>query len=160
MNRDNEPSSDTHPAVSAAYRAIATETSPDRLDNIVLREAAAETKTGSRFARYFRSARRPLAFAATLVLALSLVLQFEDELTRTATYSTGGVSRPSDINTNSDDVSAERQGAVRSCNSTQTASAELWWACITDLESKGRYDDAKHERNLLTNTYPDFLPAE
>jgi hypothetical protein len=49
---------------------------------------------------------------------------------------------------------------ARFCSSEQTASPERWWACVTDLESDGRYDAAAHERQLLTNTYPDFLPAE
>ena len=198
MNKDKEYSSDTDPAVSAAYREIATETPPPRLDDIVLREAKEETKPGISFSNFFRSVRRPLAFAATLVLALSLVLQFENELTGTATYPTGGTSRPSDANTNADEISAvidasaehieaqAKQGEqvmsqgllnqpmpdspaatksgsadrARSCTGEQLASAELWWVCITDLEGGGHYDDATHERELLTNTYPDFLPAE
>jgi hypothetical protein len=198
MNQDNVHSSNTDPAVSAAYRAIATETAPQQLDDMVLRKAAKETKQRNRLATYLNSVRRPLAFAATLVLALSIVLQFEDVIMDTAQDSTNGVlqsdgtdSGPSLISAvvdeNAEHIQEQMQQServmtegllnqpasvsdgvtdtanpdtARFCNSEQTASPERWWACVTDLESDGRYDAAAHERQLLTNTYPDFLPAE
>ena len=198
MKQDNEHSSNTDPAVSAAYSAIATETAPPRLDEVVLREAAEETKQKNRLATYLNSVRRPLAFAATLVLALSIVLQFENVITDTAQDSPNGVSSPDDANSgpslisavvdeNADHIQEQMQQServmtedllnqpapkpnnvtdagipesARFCNSEQTSSPERWWACVADLESDGRYDDAADERQLLTNTYPDFLPAE
>jgi len=198
MNQDSEHSSNTDPAVSAAYRAIATETAPPRLDDIVLRKAAKETKQRNRLATYLNSVRRPLAFAATLVLALSIVLQFEDEITGTTQDSTNGVMQSDEASSGLSQISAvvdenaehiqeqmqqseriltegllnqpapESDGVTdagipdtaRFCTGEQTASPEGWWACVTALESDGRYDAAAHERRLLTNTYPDFLPAE
>jgi hypothetical protein len=198
MKQENENSSATDPTVSAAYRAIATETPPSRLDDIVLRKATQETKSNGGIARYLNPVRRPIAFAATLVLALGIVLQFDNVITGTAGYSTGGASRPGGVKTSAQEISAvidagaeqiqqqmeqderimsqrllnqptpeatatadtESPDAARSCNSEQTVSVKLWWDCITDLEINGRYDVAAHERALLTNTYPDFLPAE
>jgi hypothetical protein len=198
MNHDSEHSSNTDPAVSAAYRAIATETAPPRLDDIVLRKAAKETNERNRLATFLSSVRRPLAFAATLVLALSIVLQFEEEIAGTTQDSTNGVMQSDEassglsqistvVDENAEHIQEQMQqservmtegllnqpapesdgvtGAgnpdtVRFCNSEQTASPERWWACVTDLESDGRYDAAAHERQLLTNTYPDFSPAE
>ena len=52
MKQDNEHSSNTDPAVSAAYRAIATETAPRRLNEVVLRKAAEESKQKNRLAAY------------------------------------------------------------------------------------------------------------
>jgi hypothetical protein len=49
---------------------------------------------------------------------------------------------------------------IRFCDVEQTASAELWWACIVDLDRNGRADDSASERELLINTYPDFLPPK
>ena len=198
MNQDNEYSSTADPEVSAAYRAIATETAPPRLDDVVLRKAAKETKQRNRLATYLSSVRRPLAFAATLVLALSIVLQFEYLITDTAQDSTNGVMQSDEASSGLSQISAvvdenaehiqeqmqqservmtegllnqpasvsdgvtdtDNPDTARFCNSEQTASPERWWACVTDLESDGRYDAAAHERQLLTNTYPDFLPAE
>lgn len=198
MNRDYEHLSNGDPAVSAAYRAFATEKPPQRLDNVVLRKAVEETQQKNRFAAYFDSLRRPLAFAATLVLALSIVLQFENVVTGTAQDPANGVSQPIETTSGSSQISAvvdenaqhiqeqmqqsERimtEGLLnqpmpgssgvgnagipdtgRYCNSEQTASPKRWWACVTDLENDERYDAAAHERQLLTNTYPDFLPAE
>ena len=70
MKRENDYSAD--PAVSAAYRAAATERAPEHLDRAVLKEAAMTAATGSKIrARWFR----PLAFAATVGLSLAVVLE-------------------------------------------------------------------------------------
>jgi len=192
MNPNNEHSSITDATVSAAYREIATEIPPSRLDDIVLRNAADETRQTRGIAGYLYSFRRPLAFAATLVLALGIVLQFDSVLTGTALNSSNGISGPGDASAGAGNTSAvvdanakhiqeqmkqsERNMTedllrqpttdttklkpARSCGKERRASAELWWACVTDLERNGRHDAAAHERELLTNTYPDFLPAE
>ncbi len=198
MNPNNEHSSNTDAKVSAAYRELATEIPPSRLDDIVLRHAAEETRQTRGIAGYLYSFRRPLAFAATLVLALGIVLQFDSVMTGTTLNSTNGISAPGDasagagntsavIDANVEHIQQQMKQSVRDmtedllrqpttdsnsiadatnaeparfCGKQQPASAELWWACITDLERNGRHDAAAHERQLLTNTYPDFLPAE
>lgn len=192
MNKDNEHHSTTDTEVAAAYRAIASETAPNRLDDIVLGQAAAEARPRTGTAAYFYSIRRPLAFAATLVLALSIVLQFDSLMTNTRPEATigpnGGTISAGEIAALID-ASAQKfheqtqqderiiaqsllnnpipetagntaTDARRYCDSGKIAAAETWWACITDLEQTRRYEAAAYEYRLLTNTYPDFLPAE
>jgi hypothetical protein len=187
MSHYNEHPSNTDPMVSAAYSAIATETAPARLDDIVLRSATEEARATGGFARYFYTIRRPLAFAATLVLALSIVLQFDSLITGQTPLPSDGVAEYGNAATSASDISAvidasaehiqeqSQQGErVRSqgllnqpmpetdrfCSSEQTVSPGLWWVCITELDKIGRYAAAAAERELLTNTYPDFSPAE
>jgi hypothetical protein len=198
MNRDNEHLSNTDPDVSTAYRAIANESVPERLDSIVLRQAATRWQLLSKLVTGFESYRRPLAFAAVFVLALSMVLQFNDALVSTTPIPPDGLAEPGESATNTGEISAlvdastdhfqqqSRQGEnvisqgylnkpmplavggaeamrpedIRFCDVEQTASAELWWACIVDLDRNGRPDDSARERELLINTYPDFLPPK
>lgn len=79
MNQDQRNSpAERDPLVSAEYRATATEHTPPTLDAMVLERAQAAVRTSGLggFAAHWS---RPLAFVATLVLSLALVL----ELTRT-----------------------------------------------------------------------------
>lgn len=75
MNQDqdnNLPSAENDPLLSAEYRAIAKERTSPALDAIVLKQArAAASRLQSFTALWFR----PLAFVATLVLSLALVLE-------------------------------------------------------------------------------------
>lgn len=78
MNHDREnklPATESDPMVSAEYRATATERTPPALDAAVLKkaEAAARESGLQRFTAFWF---RPLAFVATLGLALALVLDF------------------------------------------------------------------------------------
>ncbi|MBT8080636.1 MAG: hypothetical protein KJO31_18795 [Gammaproteobacteria bacterium] len=76
MKRDGNPTGmDGDPAVSGAYRRLATERAPDHLDRAVLREAAlaATSKRALRFGWL-----RPFAFVATVGLSLAFVLQITD----------------------------------------------------------------------------------
>ncbi len=79
MTRDDDkpqsgPAADER--VSRSYRDVATETAPRHLDSAVLAQAAGAAR--SRYARSF-AWTKPLAFAATIVLCVTIVL----ELTRT-----------------------------------------------------------------------------
>ena len=198
MNQPNEHSSNTDPEVSASYRAIANESAPARLDDVVMRQAAKEARPMSNLAKYFYSIRRPLAFAATLVLALSIVLQFDEVLTDQSREAMSGITEPAESNAGASKISAGidasvvhipeqvRQGEsavsqvslnkpmpnavggaeamrseiVRFCDGAQTASAELWWECIAELDRSGRNEESASERQLLINTYPDFSPPK
>lgn len=198
MNQDNEHLSNSDPEVTTAYRAIANESVPERLDAIVLRQAATLSRPLSKLVTRFESYRRPLAFAAVFVLALSMALQFNDALVSTVPNPTGDFAEPGESDTDAGEISAlvdasadrfqrqSRQGenvisqgllnkpmplavggaeamgpeVIRYCDIEQTAYAELWWACVVDLERNGRFDDAASERELLINTYPDFLPPK
>ena len=106
MNPNNEHSSNTDAKVSAAYREVATEIPPSRLDDIVLRHAAEETRQTRGITAYLYSFRRPLAFAATLVLALGIVLQFDSVMTGTTLNSTNGISAPGDASAGAGNTSA------------------------------------------------------
>jgi hypothetical protein len=67
------------PRVSAAYREVATETTPAHLDRKVLEAARAGTQTRYGLARAWM---RPLAWAATIALSFAFILQLtlEDEM--------------------------------------------------------------------------------
>ena len=198
MNQPDEHSSNADPEVSAGYRAIANESAPTRLDDVVLRQAAEEVRQMSKLANFFYSIRRPLAFAATLVLALSIALQFEEVLTDKSRDVINGVTESAESNTGASEISAGfdasvehiqeqvRQGEsavsqgslnkpmpnavggaeamrpeiARFCDSAQSASAELWWECIVELDRNGHLDESASEHQLLINTYPDFLPPK
>ena len=195
MNQVNEHSSNIDPELSAGYREIANESAPARLDVAVLRQAVKEARPMSNLTNYFYSFRRPLAFAATLVLALSMVLQFDEVLTDKSRDLMNGVTEVGESSTGAGEISsvidasvehiqeqvrqgenavsqglrnnpmpnavggseAMRPDLVRFCDSAQTASAQLWWECIIDLDRNGRFDESESERQLLINTYPDFL---
>lgn len=198
MNQVNEHSSNIDPELSAGYREIANESAPARLDVAVLRQAAKEARPMSNLTNYLYSFRRPLAFAATLVLALSMVLQFDEVLTDKSRDLMNGVTEVGESSTGAGEISsvidasvehiqeqvrqgenavsqglrnkpmpnavggseAMRPDIVRFCDSAQTASAQLWWECIMDLDRNGRFDESENERQLLINTYPDFLPSK
>jgi hypothetical protein len=198
MNQPNEHSSNTDPEVSAGYRTIANESAPARLDDVVMRQAAKEARPMGNLANYFFSIRRPLAFAATLVLALSIVLQFDEVLTDRSREAINGMTEPAEWNTGASKISvgidasvvqiqeqvrqgesAVSQGSlnkpmpnavggaeamhseiVRFCDGAQTASAELWWECIVELDGNGRIAESASEHQLLINTYPGFLPPK
>ena len=74
-NRSNKlPPVESDPVVSAEYRATATERTPPALDEMVLAKAKATTKT-SGLQGFTAFWFRPLAFVASLGLALALVLE-------------------------------------------------------------------------------------
>lgn len=64
--------------VSASYRAARRETTPADLDRMILR-AAAEGAGKPRPEEWLSSWSRPLAFAATLVLCIALLLEVSDQ---------------------------------------------------------------------------------
>lgn len=79
MNQENDKRSDTDvdPAVSDQVKALFDETTPETLDRAVMREARrairADNRRGS-FDAWFR----PLAFVATVVLSLTIILDLVD----------------------------------------------------------------------------------
>jgi hypothetical protein len=72
---NNQINNDRDDKVSDAYRAYSDEATPEHLDRAVLREAAAVSSKG--FWHRFYTWRRPLAFAATLVLGVTLVYDMQ-----------------------------------------------------------------------------------
>lgn len=196
MHKDNEQLPESDAEVSAAYETLARESVPTGLDTKVLRQARKETRPVWSL-QYLYSIRRPVAFAATLVLSLGIVLQFNDLLLNVTPDTNGIVIEPGEKSTGTSDISAAIDGSGerlqeqrkqgenvmsqgllnkpmpskvggadamgpetdRFCEGSQVATADLWWACILELDSQGRYEAAATERELHGNTYPDFLPA-
>ena len=66
QERDNDP------RVSSSYRELATERSPKKLDDAILRKAHAATRPAYGRLRLWV---RPLAWAATVAISLAIVLQ-------------------------------------------------------------------------------------
>ncbi len=77
MNHDGEnelPGTGSDPTVSAEYQAMANERTPPNLDSAVLKEAEASVR-GSGLQGFTALWFRPLAFVASLALALALLLE-------------------------------------------------------------------------------------
>jgi hypothetical protein len=53
-------------------------------------------------------------------------------------------------------AAADAGASDRACNSGETASAEMWWACIQALERNGQADDATAELELLQTAFPEY----
>jgi len=165
MHTDNEYSPGSDAEVSAAYQSIATESVSTRLDTEVLRLATKEASPVWSL-RHLYSLRRPIAFAATLVLSLGIVLQFDGLMENTVpdasssedVDSQGRPNQPMPAAVGGSD--AMGPATDRYCGARQIETASLWWACILELDNEGQYEAAATERRLLRNTYPDFLPTK
>ncbi len=78
MNQHGEnelPGNGNDPVVSAEYQAMANERTPSALDSAVLKDASAAAR-GLGLQRFTASWFRPLAFVASLGLALALLLEY------------------------------------------------------------------------------------
>jgi hypothetical protein len=96
MNHDPDLSTETDNEVSAAYQAVADESAPPRLDQRVLRQAAAAASV-KWFEKYSFSFLRPITFVATLGLSLAIVLQYSDTWLADAPGSLGPVAEETDL---------------------------------------------------------------
>lgn len=76
MNEErNQSGAETDVLVSQAYRDIADEQAPEHLDRTILRAAAKEARP--RYSRFI-AWTRPMAWAATVMLSVALVLEVTD----------------------------------------------------------------------------------
>ena len=71
----NQSGAETDVLVSQAYRDLADERTPERLDRTILRAAAKEARP--RYSRFI-AWTRPMAWAATVMLSVALVLEVTD----------------------------------------------------------------------------------
>ena len=71
----NQSGAETDVLVSQAYRDLADERTPERLDRTILRAAAKEARP--RYSRFI-AWTRPMAWAATVMLSVALVLELTD----------------------------------------------------------------------------------
>ena len=76
-NDENLPNDESDPEVSTRYRALAKETTPGRLDKIVLR-AASKAVRRDKPAGWGASWYRPATFVATLGLSFALLLEISE----------------------------------------------------------------------------------
>lgn len=76
-NDESLPDDESDPEVSTRYRALAKETTPGRLDKIVLR-AAAKAVRGDKPTGWGATWYRPITFVATLGLSLALLLEISE----------------------------------------------------------------------------------
>lgn len=77
INDDSLANDEHDPEVSAQYRALATETTPNKLDKVVLRAASKAVKR-KRSTGWNATWYRPLTFVATLGLSLALLLELSE----------------------------------------------------------------------------------
>ena len=161
--------------LSGTYRELATERTPKHLDRAVLAEAASAAKP-----RYSRLTKwtRPVAWAATVLLSVALVL----EITRTPDAPAEkreaefGAAAFDDQETDvldqaeeimemraleaSEDAAFAPAGRARAepgCDERATAAAESWLACIEELEAAGLVDEAARQRERLAQAFPAFV---
>ena len=170
--------------VSAAYRDLATETTPERLDRRILERAARESR--SRYGAV-RAWMRPLAWAATIALSLAFLLELTwfADVPPVAEPVVPAVPAPADERARRDTdvmrakeedaarlaaprqtaVSARVEGALPAaanteqgpfCDDEARATAASWYACIEGLRD-ARFDDAAAtELAALLEAFPDF----
>jgi hypothetical protein len=174
--------------VSAAYRDLATETTPERLDRRILERAARESR--SRYGAV-RAWIRPLAWAATIFLSLAFLLELTWFADAPPVVAPVAPAAPVDERARRDadvmrakeedavrlatprqaEVSTLVEGAVPDaasaeqapfCDDAARASGASWYACIEGLRETGFEDAAETELKALLETFPDFRvpPAE
>ena len=142
--------------VSQAYRDLADERTPEHLDRTILRVAAKEARP--RYSR-FVAWTRPMAWAATVLLSVALVLEV------TNSPSPGVVSFDESINTfevQSPEADAKDDGPVDSLEESVVPASELTKKQSNDMRQKAtaiaeqeiapRQPAARERAELLSDT--------
>ena len=172
---------DTDALVTRTYREAANQSAPEHLNRAILKQAA--TATRPRYSRLI-TWTRPMAWAATVVLSVALVLEvtqerFDNQVAPAAVVGadefkpkdTGMLERAGDMaemqggnNRDIDQVAPASLAASRSpegsiaaiCSDDATAAPATWLECIEILEKAGLIEEANQQRQLLMATFPDF----
>jgi hypothetical protein len=184
-NDDSLPSDEHDPEVSAQYRALAKDTTPNELDKIVLRAASkADKSDGSTgwSATWFR----PVTFVATLGLSLALLLELSEfqffdpppdyatqadapvdanvfqDAADSAAISVREVDATADesLQLSSPTLPANAAAAVQNCSDEQMVQPEKWWQCIQELRESGNDAAAELELANLQESFPQYMPAK
>ena len=171
---------DQNALVSAGYRDLARERTPEGLDDMILRKArdAARPKYGR-----LRLWVRPLAWAATVAISLAIVLQVTQVPdpgrldADVATDADAFVPASVEALREAEDMARMRSGSVdeaalsvaseaaapleqkaepRYCDDDARATAESWAECIEQLEADGKAVEARAERLVFARTHPDY----
>ena len=179
------PTDDLDPGgkVSAGYREIATEQTPDALDRAILaRSRRISAVSGTRSWR--ESWYRPAIFLGLLGLTLSLLLEYSSidtgqptgvggrdsldsalseaqALADGAASQTDAAMRQTAIETAIDETVGEPgDGSLldekEECTAEERATPSRWWECIEELGRLGRMDAAESELQALMQAHPDF----
>jgi hypothetical protein len=177
MNREPDDDSLSDARVRRAYRSLATERTPAEVDAAVLAEAR---RARPPRANVLPGWARPLAFAASALLCVGLVLQWQtapepvDAVTIPAEPAAAAVHQAA-IESRAQKLgepqrakagpaaevfdealpSADEANAPR-CSAEDRRSPVAWMACIRDLETRGRRAPGTTERELLELAFPAF----
>jgi hypothetical protein len=177
MNQEPDDDTLSDARVRRAYQSLATERTPAEVDAAVLVEAR---RARSPRARVLSAWARPVAFAASALLCVGLVLQWQ-----TAPEPVDGGAIPAEPA-----AAAVHQAVIESraqklgepprakagpaaevlgeavpvsdeekaprCSAEDRRSPVAWMACIRDLETRGSRAPATAERELLELAFPAF----
>jgi hypothetical protein len=184
-NGDSLPGDEHDPEVSAQYRALAKETTPNELDKIVLRAASKANKSDGSTG-WSASWFRPVTFVATLGLSLALLLELSEfqffdpppdygtqadapvdanvfqDAADSAAISVREVDAAADesLQLSSPALPANAAAAVQNCSNEQMVQPEKWWQCIQELRESGNDVAAELELANLQESFPQYMPAK
>lgn len=133
-------------AISDLYREIATESTPDALDESILAEArrSASKRPAATWPWY-----RPAVFIGLFGLSLALLIEFSE----LASVEPGlGVESQTGVDTGTDTIIAPKA----ECTEEEREDAAAWWACIQELEAVGNSSAAEEELRSLLSAFPGF----
>lgn len=158
---------DTDALVSQSYREVTDQCAPEHLNRAILKKAANAARP-----RYLRliTWTRPMAWAATIVLSVALVLEvtqepLDDQVAPAAVVSAGEFKpKDSGMLERAEKMAAIQNGnnqevdkvTPASCSDEAIAAPATWLECIEDLEKAGLIEAARQQRQQLMSTFPDF----
>jgi hypothetical protein len=160
------------PHVSAAYRELADERTPEHLDHVVLNAArGAARPRWSKAIAWLRPEKVQLQEKPESVEASDLPRRADDSdagtvpprresgleeaETRVRQRAISDVQAPAAIlSTAPASNLAQETATERYCDESETANPNTWLACILELERQGLYDAARLERDRLAEAFP------
>ena len=175
-----ESTRDQDALVTETYRDMADERTPAHLDQVVLRRAGRAVRPNySRLTTW----TRPMAWAATVMLTVTLVLQitevpapqapvFEARPTKNERNADEFKLKDMELLRQAEDMARVQLGesnrpepsqvasglskAIPDCDATAIATPDTWLECIVEFEQAGLTDVAREQRQLLGEAFPDF----
>lgn len=146
MKKSQQDQQNEFDDVSRAYREQDSETTPAALDRRVLQAARRELDQDVQ-QRWLFVFTKPLALAAAAALLAVIVINVE----HLPGMGTPGIQTPLQAGSDAYPGNSSDSGF---CNDTEIATIEGWQACIAELESSGRTEDAASERSRLRRAHP------
>lgn len=133
-------------AISDLYREIATETTPEALDESILAEAR---RSVSKRPVVTWPWYRPAVFIGLFGLSLALLIEFS---ALDSVEPGMGVESQTGVDTGTDTIVAPKA----ECAEEERADAATWWACVQELEAIGNSSAAEEELRRLLAAFPGF----